>query len=1108
MNMTPGVQRLLLSLIMLFPLVSLSQTSSLDNPNVDNQLGVLPPEAFRPGIEPPTLDVITSVDGYDNFDIGVDFAEPHAVSNPLAPREHFAAYNTNGTHHTQDGHSWQDHDPLFPGGSTGDPVAAYDSLGNLYYLNMKNPISGAWVVRSTDNGATWSSALTAVAGVDKCWIAADQTMGPYAGYAYAVMTSGSPNQGNFGRTTNGGTSWAQTWTFTTQALPGMMVAVGPDVLTGNIPGGCVYVVTNSGSATASTYTFYLSTDGGATFTQRSAQNWANYVGLLVGGRNSVENSRTRPYPFIAADNSYGPFRGRFYCVYASNDPPGNGNKPDIWCRYSDDQGATWSAAVRINDDPNPTQNHQWTPAIWNDLTTGRLYAKWYDTRECAPLDDSTDVFASYSDDGGVTWAVNQKLTTEKFKIDCASCGGGGTPRYQGDYDAITSNEHTSMAVWSDFRNGNFMSTTAYFPDFAMLLSKTADTTGVTDSIDIFVSVPGVKLYTNTVTFSASVDPPANFTIDFPDGNTLSTYPDSIGVKVSWDSVANGNYVVTIQGEGPNGTPVHRRTLTILVTSAFVEVDQPNGGEDLYSGTTYPINWIDALVDTVKLEYSTDNGTTWSTIADSIQSRTGNPVPPKARVIHGMAGSLESVSGSYPWLVPFTASDQCLVRVSHYGDGAIVDISDAPFSIVDPPAAAWRTQAAPNTNDLFSVSVLDTSVAYASGVTGAVLRTFNGGNTWTATVGSAGADVYAIEAVSATVVLAATYDAGTATTKIRRTQTGGLSWVDVYTDSSTGAFINAIKMIDAQNGYAYGDPVGGQWTLLRTTNGGVNWSTASTLVQNGTEAGWNNSMSWTDSLHGWFGTNNSRVYSSTDGGSNWTSGTTTIVNSFGVDFEGTGTSGLAAGSDIDVSTDGGATWAAASGGPGIAASAISMVNVNDFIGNRDPIAYVTAGGNIYKSDDLGSFVLDHSQGNTLNHIELTTAEAGGNNWVVGYAVGDAGTITKYTELLILTNVNQVSDEIPGTFSLVQNYPNPFNPSTTIHYDIPQESDVRLTVFNVLGQQVRTLVGTTQSAGSYEAVWDGRNTAGEQVSSGVYLYKLDATSTDGQHFVNIKKMLMMK
>ncbi|MDZ7624521.1 MAG: sialidase family protein [Ignavibacteriaceae bacterium] len=184
----------------------------------------------------------------------------------------------------------------------------------------------------------------------------------------------------------------------------------------------VYVVTNSGSAFASTYTFYASTNGGLNFTLKSAQNFSNYVGTNVGGRNSVQNMRTRPYPFITADQSTGPNRGRLYLVYASNDPAGNGNKPDIFCRYSTDQGVTWSTAVKVNDDPNTTNHNQWHPSIWCDVGSGRLFVKWMDTRD-TPTSDSAYIYASYSDNGGVTWAANQRISNQKMRINCTTCGG-------------------------------------------------------------------------------------------------------------------------------------------------------------------------------------------------------------------------------------------------------------------------------------------------------------------------------------------------------------------------------------------------------------------------------------------------------------------------------------------------------------------------------------------------------------------------------------------------------------------------------------------------------------------------------------------------------------
>ena len=82
--------------------------------------------------------------------------------------------------------------------------------------------------------------------------------------------------------------------------------------------------------------------------------------------------------------------------------------------------------------------------------------------------------------------------------------------------------------------------------------------------------------------------------------------------------------------------------------------------------------------------------------------------------------------------------------------------------------------------------------------------------------------------------------------------------------------------------------------------------------------------------------------------------------------------------------------------------------------------------------------------------------------------------------------------PGDFQLGQNYPNPCNPSTTIRYHLPavshQRSAISLKIYDILGQEVRTLVDEEQPAGDYRVLWDGSNEAGAQVASGVYLYKL--------------------
>ncbi len=85
---------------------------------------------------------------------------------------------------------------------------------------------------------------------------------------------------------------------------------------------------------------------------------------------------------------------------------------------------------------------------------------------------------------------------------------------------------------------------------------------------------------------------------------------------------------------------------------------------------------------------------------------------------------------------------------------------------------------------------------------------------------------------------------------------------------------------------------------------------------------------------------------------------------------------------------------------------------------------------------------------------------------------------------------ISDAIPETFSVFQNYPNPFNPETVINYQLSITTEVTLTVFDMLGRKVRTLLKGQQVAGSYEITWDGRDASGKPVASGVYLYRVSA------------------
>ena len=95
------------------------------------------------------------------------------------------------------------------------------------------------------------------------------------------------------------------------------------------------------------------------------------------------------------------------------------------------------------------------------------------------------------------------------------------------------------------------------------------------------------------------------------------------------------------------------------------------------------------------------------------------------------------------------------------------------------------------------------------------------------------------------------------------------------------------------------------------------------------------------------------------------------------------------------------------------------------------------------------------------------------------------------------------ELPVRFYLYQNYPNPFNSSTMIKFDLPTPGDVRLTVYNILGQKVIDLENSHLPAGTHYIHWDARNASGNRISSGVYFYRIDA-----ENYESVKKSLLLK
>jgi len=404
---------------------------------------------------------------------------------------------------------------------------------------------------------------------------------------------------------------------------------------------------------------------------------------------------------------------------------------------------------------------------------------------------------------------------------------------------------------------------------------------------------------------------------------------------------------------------------------------------------------------------------------------------------------------------------------------------------------WFEQTSGTTYSLHSVHFADENVGWAVGDNGTILKTTNGGDYWfgqTSNTTKSLNKIHCIDSNTSWII---------GGTVVLNTTNGGAEWTQNSISNGDTIDFQSVFFIDNNIGWLVGNGhiagTGHYEIILKTVDGGEVWIEQDINYPDI----FYTSVCFINADIGWV-SGCANIYNTTNGGEEWSfqhqlcSGEHCLSS---LQFTSANTgwvisqewSSRISWGDIWKTTDGGENWISKYCGGD--SSGLPIPFCVNFVDNdygwaiADNIILATTNGGDEWTEQLNnpSYELE-----SIYFVDNST----------GWAVGGNGLILKYQE------VNSVREEeigvIPTVYDLSNNYPNPFNPTTKIKYSIPQSSNVLIKVFDILGNEIETLVNAEKPAGTYEITWYA-----ERLPSGVYFYRLQAGS-----FVATKKMLLLK
>jgi hypothetical protein len=610
-------------------------------------------------------------------------AESTISINPTNPNNLFECDTLSDVGHysTDGGATWKVSDlSAFPShaGIGADVQTTWDSFGNLFLTQFGTAARDIVVGRSSDGGATFKDVRTIVttssdqpsiafgpsgaAGIPEAvWISVN------TGANNDIVAAGAPVMG----------------------FDNVGAFSAPVALTGSSPGDFGSIAVGPDGQVMVNYQNLTTTDGPDTILANLDPDGLGpnpfgsafaITNTNVGGHAPIPAQPGRTIDAegnLAWDRSGGPHNGRVYLVYVDR-PSTSSDNTNIFVRYSDDNGATWSAPVAV--DPIGNGKSQLQPAIAVDQTTGNVAVTWYDTRNSGPANNTTQVFGSVSLDGGATWLPAVQISTGTSNASAVD-ESPPSPFDYGDYDLMDFSHNVFYRSWADNSNS-----TGNNPDGTGALDiYTAEVRVETISVVLTSATEGVPLNNVPVAtfFDDSGVPLTSYsaTLDWGDGTVTSgqviatSTPNVFDILGSHTYLEEGNYTLTVS--------VNNGKATIGPASGIVTVaDAPlSGFSQAITGSTGSfVN--NALV--AVFSDSDSNLELPSNYTASIQWFEGNGLSfSSTGTISNLFNNTFAVDGSTPFSFPGGGLFTVRVVIQDVG-GASVTV-DSVINVANKPA---------------------------------------------------------------------------------------------------------------------------------------------------------------------------------------------------------------------------------------------------------------------------------------------------------------------------------------------------------------------------------------------------------------------------------------